>query len=62
MTGLKQILWVLFMGLTSTLVAQKQVTGVVSDNSNVPIPGVNVIVKGTSMVRLPILTAIMKFR
>ncbi|WP_308991312.1 TonB-dependent receptor [Mariniflexile litorale] len=38
----------LIIGLSSTSWAQSDVSGVVTDNQNVPIPGVNVIVKGTS--------------
>ncbi|PKA99747.1 TonB-linked SusC/RagA family outer membrane protein [Flavobacteriaceae bacterium MAR_2009_75] len=48
MKKLKQIVWVLCMGLTSALMAQNQVTGVVSDVAGTPIPGVSIMIKGTS--------------
>lgn len=48
MNGIKQFLWVLCLGLSSTLWAQEKLTGVVNDASNTPIPGVNIMIKGTN--------------
>ena len=42
-------LFLLFMISVSTVLAQvKEITGTVTDNSGIPLPGVNVLVKGTS--------------
>jgi TonB-linked SusC/RagA family outer membrane protein len=48
MEKLKLLLMTLFIGYASISWSQSKVSGVVTDNQNVPIPGVNVIVKGTS--------------
>ncbi|WP_222937451.1 TonB-dependent receptor [Cytophaga sp. FL35] len=48
MIRLKQLLLVICMCTGTTLLAQEQVTGVVNDNTNMPIPGVNIMIKGTS--------------
>ncbi|MDO5970728.1 TonB-dependent receptor [Flavivirga aquimarina] len=48
MEKLKLLFIALLIGLTSTSWAQTQVSGVVTDGQNIPIPGVNVIIKGSS--------------
>lgn len=48
MEKLKLLLLAFLIGFSSTSWSQNQVTGVVTDNQDVPIPGVNVVVKGTS--------------
>ncbi|WP_406684680.1 TonB-dependent receptor [Seonamhaeicola sp. MEBiC1930] len=48
MEKLKLLLIALLIGYTSTSWAQAEVSGVVTDGDNVPIPGVNILVKGTS--------------
>lgn len=47
MEKLKLLFIVLIMGFTSSVMAQSTVTGIVTDSQNVPILGVNVLVKGT---------------
>ncbi|MCL5129827.1 TonB-dependent receptor [Algibacter sp. L4_22] len=48
MEKLKLLLMTLLIGYASTSWGQAKVSGVVTDGQNVPIPGVNVIIKGTS--------------
>lgn len=48
MEKLKLLLVTLLIGYASASWSQSKVSGVVTDGQNVPIPGVNVIVKGTS--------------
>ncbi|MDO1511350.1 TonB-dependent receptor [Maribacter confluentis] len=48
MNGLKKLIWVICLGLGSTLWAQDQLSGVVNDETGTPLPGVNIMVKGTS--------------
>ncbi|MFB9054016.1 SusC/RagA family TonB-linked outer membrane protein [Formosa undariae] len=48
MEKMKSLLIALLIGVTATSWAQSKVSGVVSDSQNIPIPGVNVIIKGTS--------------
>lgn len=48
MEKLKLLLIALLIGFTGTSWAQSSVSGVVTDEQNIPIPGVNVLVKGTS--------------
>lgn len=48
MEKLKLLLIALLIGFTGTSWAQSNVSGVVTDEQNIPIPGVNVLVKGTS--------------
>lgn len=47
MEKIKFLMLALFIGFTSTSWAQSDVSGVVSDEMGTPIPGVNIIVKGT---------------
>ncbi|WP_372755657.1 SusC/RagA family TonB-linked outer membrane protein [Mariniflexile sp.] len=49
MIKLKLLLIALVLGFSSNSWAQGKVSGVVTDGQNIPIPGVNVIVKGTSI-------------
>ncbi|QWX82816.1 TonB-dependent receptor [Cellulophaga sp. HaHaR_3_176] len=48
MEKLKLLMVTLLLGLSSTLMAQTKVSGVVADEQGMPIPGVNVVVKGTT--------------
>ncbi|GAL79921.1 SusC outer membrane protein [Algibacter lectus] len=48
MEKLKLLLVTLLIGYASASWSQSKVSGVVTDSQNVPIPGVNVIIKGTS--------------
>ncbi|MDO7171658.1 SusC/RagA family TonB-linked outer membrane protein [Mariniflexile sp. AS56] len=48
MVKLKLLLIALLVGFTGASWAQSKVSGVVADSQNIPIPGVNVVVKGTS--------------
>lgn len=48
MEKLKLLLIALLIGFTSASWAQNKVVGVVTDTQNIPIPGVNVLVKGSS--------------
>ncbi|MEP3838607.1 MAG: TonB-dependent receptor [Algibacter sp.] len=49
MKKLKLLLIVLIIGFTGTSWSQTKVTGVVTDEQNIPIPGVNVLVKGSNI-------------
>ena len=48
MKKLKFLILVFLMGITSVSWAQTNVTGTVLDEQNVPLPGANVVVKGTT--------------
>ena len=48
MKKLKLLLITLLLGYTCTSWSQAEVSGVITDGANIPIPGVNVLVKGTS--------------
>ncbi|WNH09095.1 SusC/RagA family TonB-linked outer membrane protein [Thalassobellus suaedae] len=48
MEKIKLLMIALIIGFSSTSWAQIDVSGVVTDNQNIPIPGVNVVIKGTS--------------
>ncbi|WP_411031848.1 SusC/RagA family TonB-linked outer membrane protein [Spongiimicrobium sp. 3-5] len=48
MKKLKLLLALLVMGVSTASWAQAQVTGIVVDNANVPLPGANVVEKGTT--------------
>ncbi len=48
MEKIKLLLIALMLCFSSTMWAQNNVSGVVTDDNNVPIPGVNVIIKGTT--------------
>ncbi|SDE58152.1 SusC/RagA family TonB-linked outer membrane protein [Cellulophaga baltica] len=48
MEKLKLLMVTLLLGLSSTLLAQTKVSGVVADELGMPIPGANVVVKGTT--------------
>ncbi|CAH8281422.1 TonB-linked SusC/RagA family outer membrane protein [Mariniflexile fucanivorans] len=48
MEKIKLLLFALLIGCIGTSWAQSKVSGVVTDNQNIPVPGVNVIIKGTS--------------
>ena len=48
---MKKLFFLLFLIVTlpvAGLMAQTEITGVVTDENNAPIPGVNVIIKGTT--------------
>jgi TonB-linked SusC/RagA family outer membrane protein len=48
MKKLKLLLSVFFIGISSVVLAQVDVSGTVTDEKNIPIPGVNILVKKTS--------------
>src|SRR5690606_34206388 len=50
MKKLKLLILVFLMGITTVSWAQTNVTGTVLDEQNVPLPGANVVVKGTTNV------------
>ena len=45
---MKKIILLLFLLNVSLLFAQKEISGVVKDNTGVALPGVNIIEKGTT--------------
>ncbi|MEP2026911.1 MAG: TonB-dependent receptor [Reichenbachiella sp.] len=49
MKKLKLLLIVILLGYTSTSWAQSKVSGVVTDDENVPLPGASILIKGTAV-------------
>lgn len=49
LTNLKGLLLMLFLAGTSTLLAQSSISGTVKDQNGELIPGVNIILKGTTI-------------